>query len=115
MVNNVNTAPLNEEVIRPYVGIDSFSGILSDAQLFLNSRNSWSDSNVFTLGRVEYEQLRTKIQIDLSQSEMVLRIKQSLMATSIKIEQVSLVVRMKCLSSKKSELVLNEKLTNLVG
>lgn len=115
MVTSVNNAPLNEEVIRPYVGIDSFSGILSEAQLFLNSRNSWSDSNVFTLSKVEYEQLRTRIQIDLSQSEMVSRIKQSLTATSIKVEQVSLVVRMKCLSSKKSELVLNEKLTHLVG
>lgn len=115
MPANVNNAPLNEEVIRPYVGIDSFSGILDNVQLFFNSRNSWSDQNIFTLGRVEYEQLRTKLQIDMSKSEMVLRIKQCLTATSIKIEQVSLVVRMKCLSSKKAETVLNEKLTDLVG
>lgn len=115
MATNVNNAPLNEEVIRPYIGIDTFSGILDEAQVFLSSRNSWSDLNVLTLGRVEYEQLRTKLQIDLSKSEMVSRIKQGLTATSIKIEQVSLVVRMKCIASKKSELVLNEKLTNLAG
>ena len=115
MAANLNNAPLNEEVIRPYIGIDSFSGILDDAQVFLSSRNSRSDLNVFTLSRVEYEQLRMKVQIDLSKAEMVSRVKQGLMATSIGIEQVSLVIRIKCLASKKSELVLNQKLTNSVG
>ena len=31
MATNVNNAPLNEEEIRPYIGIDSFSGILDEA------------------------------------------------------------------------------------
>jgi len=115
MAANLNNAPLHEEVIRPYIGIDSFSGILDDAQVFLSSRNSWSDLNVFTLSRVEYEQLRMKVQIDLSKAEMVSRVKQGLIATSIEIEQVSLVIRIKCLASKKAELVLNQKLTNSVG
>lgn len=115
MAASLNNAPLNEEVIRPYLGIESFSGILDEVHLYLNSRNSWSDLNVYTLGRNEYEQLRAKLQIDFSQSEMVTRIKQSLSATSIKIEQVSLVVRMKCISSKKAETILDEKITQLVG
>jgi hypothetical protein len=115
MRKTVNIAPLNEEIIRPYIGIDSFSGILGEAQVFLSSRNSWSDLNVFSLGRVEYEQLRAKIQIDLSKSEMITRIKQALKATSLEIEQVSLVIKIKCLASKKFQVVINQNLTSLVG
>ena len=70
---------------------------------------------MLTLGRVEYEQLRAKLQIDFAKSEVVSRIKQALSETSIRIEQVSLIVKIKCLSSKKFEIVLNQKLTNLIG
>lgn len=115
MAKAVNPVPLNDEVIRPYLGVDSFSGVLDGSELFLNSRNTWSDQEVFTLGRVEYEQLRVKLRFDFSQATVVASLKQCLAATSTTMDQVSLVIRLKCLASKRAEILINEKLAHLIG
>jgi hypothetical protein len=59
--------------------------------------------------------LRAKLRFDFSQAQSVARYKQCLAATSTTMDQVSLVVRLKCLASKRAEILFNGKLTNLIG
>jgi hypothetical protein len=110
-----NSVSLNSDVIRPYVGIEDFAGLLSEIDFFLSSRNTWTDEDTIVLNKVEYERLSGKIRIDFSSSSTVNKIRKACKAASLDLEQVELSVRLRCLATKRSEVLLKQKLNLLLG
>ena len=113
--NSPSQVALATDVIRPYSGIDEFSELLAEAEIFLSSRNSWTADETLVFSKVEYEHLTGKLRINFGENYTVASIRKACSAANIQLEQIDINVRLRCLAMKRSEVLQSRKLSTILG